>query len=75
LTFDPFYTDDRKKNSNLGKPVWTTAGSAPRKELKKLIKLGVNGILLDQPKLLHSLLADMAKSCDPETSGIMPKVR
>lgn len=53
-----------EKLHHLGKPVWTTAGSASRKELKKLIKLGVNGILSDQPKLLHSLLADMAKICD-----------
>ena len=47
-----------------GKPVWTTAGSASREELEKLIKLGVNGILSDQPKLLHSLLTDMAKNCN-----------
>ena len=53
-----------EKLHQLGKPVWTTAGSASRKELEKLIKLGVNGILSDQPKLLHSLLTDMAKNCN-----------
>ncbi len=45
-----------------GKPVWTTAGDAPRHELEKLIKLGVNGILSDLPAVMKSLLGDMRKS-------------
>ena len=53
-----------EKLHHLGKPVWTTAGSAPREELEKLIRLGVNGILSDHPKVLHSLIADMTKNCD-----------
>jgi glycerophosphoryl diester phosphodiesterase len=38
------------KVHQLGKPVWTTANDAPREELEKLIKLGVNGILSDFPE-------------------------
>lgn len=40
----------------LGKPVWTTAGEAPRDELQKLITLGVDGILSDFPAVLNALL-------------------
>ena len=43
----------------LGKPVWTTAGNAPRDELERLIKLGVNGILSDRPELMNLLLSDI----------------
>ena len=39
----------------LGKPVWTTAGSASREELEEFIQLGVNGILSDIPSLVNSL--------------------
>lgn len=39
----------------LGKPVWTTAGSASCEELEALIQLGVNGILSDIPSLVNSL--------------------
>jgi glycerophosphoryl diester phosphodiesterase len=46
----------------LGKPVWTTAGNAPRDELEKLIKLGVNGILSDRPEQMNLLLSDIAES-------------
>jgi len=46
----------------LGKHVWTTAGDAPRTELEKLVRLGVKGILVDQPAVMHELLADMRKS-------------
>jgi glycerophosphoryl diester phosphodiesterase len=53
-----------KKVHALGKPVWTTAGDAPRAELERLIKLGVNGILSDLPAVMNSLLADMAKRRD-----------
>jgi glycerophosphoryl diester phosphodiesterase len=51
-----------KKVHQLGKPVWTTAGTAPREELEKLIKLGVNGILSDLPEVMNKLLADMKKA-------------
>lgn len=50
-----------KKVHGLGRPVWTTAGDAPRAELERLVKLGVNGILSDLPAVMNSLLADMAK--------------
>jgi len=46
----------------LGKPVWITAGPAGRDELAELIKLDVNGILTDLPKVLMALLADSRKS-------------
>jgi glycerophosphoryl diester phosphodiesterase len=51
-----------KKVHQLGKPVWTTAEDAPREELEKLIKLGVNGILSDLPAVMSKLLADMKKT-------------
>ena len=35
----------------LGKPVWATTGDAPRKELLRLIALGVEGVISDLPKL------------------------
>jgi len=35
----------------LGRPVWVTAGDAPREELEKLIALGVDGILTDFPEM------------------------
>ena len=46
----------------LGKPVWTTAGDAPREELQKLITLGVSGILVDQPAVMNELRAEMSRS-------------
>ena len=51
-----------KKVHQLGKPVWTTANDAPREELEKLIKLGVNGILSDLPEVMNKLLTDMKKT-------------
>ena len=50
------------KVHHLGKPVWTTANDAPREELEKLIKLGVNGILSDRPEVMNKLLTDMKKT-------------
>ncbi len=50
------------KVHQLGKPVWTAAGAAPRDELERLIKLGVNGILSDLPALTSSLLDEKGKS-------------
>ena len=48
-----------KKVHDLGRPVWTTANDAPREELEKLIRLGVNGILTDLPDVMSDLLRDM----------------
>jgi glycerophosphoryl diester phosphodiesterase len=43
----------------LGRPVWTTAGAAPRDdELARLIGMGVNGILTDYPALMRTVLTD-----------------
>jgi glycerophosphoryl diester phosphodiesterase len=39
----------------LGKPVWTTAGDAPREDLDELIGLGVNGILTDLPEVMTEM--------------------
>jgi glycerophosphoryl diester phosphodiesterase len=50
------------KVHELGRQVWTTAGDAPRVELEKLVRLGVRGILVDQPEVMNELLAEMNKS-------------
>lgn len=50
------------KVHQLGRPVWTTANDAPREELEKLVRLGVNGILSDLPEVMNSMLADMKKA-------------
>jgi glycerophosphoryl diester phosphodiesterase len=47
------------KVHGLGRPVWTTANDAPREELEKLVKLGVNGILTDLPDVMGAMLRDM----------------
>lgn len=49
------------KVHSLGRPVWTTAGEAPRDELQKLITLGVDGILSDFPAVMNALLVDRRK--------------
>jgi len=46
----------------LGKPVWATAGDAPRPELEALIQRGVNGILGDRPALLRAIEQDRLKA-------------
>ncbi len=46
------------KVQGLGKPVWTTAGQAPREALEELIHSGVNGILSDFPEVSSGLMAD-----------------
>lgn len=38
-----------------GRPVWVTAGDAPRADLERLLKLGVNGLLADRPAVLAAL--------------------
>ena len=47
-----------RKVHGLGKPVWTTAGDAPREVLEELIGSGVNGILSDFPEVTSSVMAD-----------------
>lgn len=42
-----------KKVQNLGKPVWVTAGDMRRNELEKLVKLGVNGMLIDDLAMMR----------------------
>jgi glycerophosphoryl diester phosphodiesterase len=51
-----------KKAHQLGRPVWTTANDAPRDELEKLVRLGVNAILSDLPEVMNTMLADMKKT-------------
>ena len=51
-----------KQVQQLGKPVWVTAGDAPRKELEELIQLGVNGILYDEPAKLAAILSEIESS-------------
>jgi glycerophosphoryl diester phosphodiesterase len=46
----------------LGRQVWTTAGDAPGVELEKLVRLGVRGILVDEPAVMNELLAAMSTS-------------
>ncbi len=47
------------KVHQLGKPVWTTTGEAPRAELQELIGLGVDGILSDLPAVMNELLGSL----------------
>jgi glycerophosphoryl diester phosphodiesterase len=51
-----------RKVHALGRPVWSTANDAPRDELEKLVRRGVNGILTDLPDVMSSLLRDMRTS-------------
>ena len=46
----------------VGKPVWVTAGNRSKDELEKLVKLGVNGILLDDPAMTRILKGEAKKS-------------
>ena len=46
------------KIQRLGKHVWITVGDAPPKEIEKLIKMGVNGIISNQPEVVAQMLAD-----------------
>lgn len=52
-----------RKVHGLGKPVWTTAGDAPRKVLEELIRSGVNGILSDLPEVTSRVMADFEARC------------
>ncbi|MDH3416983.1 MAG: glycerophosphodiester phosphodiesterase family protein [Gammaproteobacteria bacterium] len=52
-----------RKVHGLGKPVWTTAGDAPREVLEELIRSGVNGILSDLPEVTSRVMADFEARC------------
>ncbi len=41
----------------LGKPVWAMTGDAPREELERFIRLGVDGIASDLPGVMRELAA------------------
>ena len=56
-----------------GKPVWASAGSASRQDLKKLIMMGVNGIITDQPEVLAGLLDDIESS--REKPSVVPSLQ
>lgn len=48
-----------------GKPVWVLTGDAPRKELEKLIWLGVNGIISDLPDVMNGLRTGIQRDRAP----------
>ncbi|MHC4066194.1 MAG: glycerophosphodiester phosphodiesterase, partial [Planctomycetota bacterium] len=50
-----------RKVQQLGKPVWTTAGDAPREDLEQLIQSGVNGILSDFPEVMAKVVAAVGR--------------
>lgn len=60
------------KVHKLGKPVWTTAGDAPRAQLEELIGLGVNGILSDLPAVMNELLASLRQTAQVSTPAVDP---
>ena len=49
------YPDLLKKVRQLQKPVWVTAGDVPRRDLERLISLGVDGIITDHPDVMAEL--------------------
>ena len=51
----------------LGKPVWANAGNAPRQDLKRLIMMGVNGIITNRPGVVAGLLDDIESSREKAT--------
>jgi len=46
----------------MGRPVWVTAPEASRRELERLIKLGVNGILSNFPEEMGLLIEEVNKA-------------
>ncbi len=46
------------KVQRLGKQVWITAGDAPPNDIEKLIKMGVNGIISNQPEIVAEMMTD-----------------
>lgn len=53
------YPDLLKKTRQLQKPVWVTAGDAPRQDLERLISLGVDGIITDHPDVMTELQSEI----------------
>lgn len=53
------YPDLLTKARQLQKPVWVTAGDAPRQDLEQLISLGVDGIITDHPDLMAELQSEI----------------
>jgi glycerophosphoryl diester phosphodiesterase len=49
----------------LGKPVWATTGDAPRDELERLVKHGVDGIVSNRPELMTGMVAEVSKCRGP----------
>lgn len=48
-----------EKTRQLQKPVWVTAGDAPRRDLERLISLGVDGIITDHPDIMTELQSEI----------------
>lgn len=53
------YPDLIKETRQLQKPVWVTAGDAPRRDLERLILLGVDGIITDHPDIMAELQSEI----------------
>ena len=60
------------KVQQLGTPVWASAGDATRQDLEKLIMMGVNGIIHNQPGVMAELLDGFRSSRQKETENIRP---
>jgi hypothetical protein len=58
------------KVQQLGTPVWASAGDASRAALKKLIMMGVNGIIHNQPAVMAELLDDVESSREKQAEYI-----
>jgi glycerophosphoryl diester phosphodiesterase len=58
------------KIQQLGTPVWVSAGDAPRQDIARLIKRGVNGIITNQPEVMFGLLEDIESSREEQTKNI-----
>ncbi len=54
-----------EKVHRLGKPVWASAADAPREELERLVRFGVNGILSDRPQAVAEAMAVLGKARAP----------
>lgn len=53
------YPDLLKEAQQLQKPVWVTAGDASRRDLERLIWMGVDGIITDHPDLMTELQSEI----------------
>ena len=56
------YPDLITKARQLQTPVWATAGDAPRRDLERLISLGVQGIITDHPEIMTELQSEIEAS-------------